>query len=160
MVSTGLVSDCPLQDFVPSSCNPEPTDNDGLWTSWLVAAEAFRYKVTQNESARLNAMAFYEGMKFLVDVTGISGLPARSVMKYNDTGKHDIPLASINITSATEGSGMFPRSIGEEIGSGDLDEESGSTWHPSTSFPDWQWKGDTSSDEVSDVIHLWYYVYV
>lgn len=144
----GLVSDCPLQDFVPLSCNPEPTDNDGLWTSWLVAAEAFRYKVTQNESARLNAMAFYEGMKFLVDVTGISGLPARSVMKYNDTGKHDIPLASINITSATEGSGMFPRSIGEEIGSGDLDEESGSTWHPSTSFPDWQWKGDTSSDEI------------
>ena len=127
----------------------------------MVGAEAFRYIVTQNESARLNAMKLYRGMKFLVDVTGISGLPARSVMKYNDTVKNDIPLTSINITRATEGSGMFSNSIGEEIeGSGDLDEESGSTWHPSTSFPDWQWKGDTSSDEVSDVIHLCYYVYI
>ena len=92
-------------------------------------------------------------MKFLVDVTGISGLPARSVMKYNGTVEDDISLASINITNATEGSGMFPSNIEEEIkGSGDVDEESDSTWHPSTSFPDWQWKGDTSSDEVSDVI--------
>lgn len=86
----GLTADCPLNNYTIATCNPIPTDNDGLWTSWSVAAEAFRYQATGSEEARNNAWSLYKGMKFLIEVTGISGLPARSVIRDtgNDTGYH------------------------------------------------------------------------
>lgn len=80
---TGLVADCPLANFTPSTCEPYSTDNDGLWTSWVIAAEAFRYQVTKDMKAWHNAWSLYEGLKFLVEVTGVNGLPARSVVRGN-----------------------------------------------------------------------------
>lgn len=67
---TGLVSDCPLTDYVPDTCAPYTTDNDGLWTSWLVASEAFRYQVTRDPAARANSWDLFQGMQFLVNVRG------------------------------------------------------------------------------------------
>ena len=37
----------------------------------LVAAEAFRYKVTNNATAKYNAWNLFKGMQFLVDVSGV-----------------------------------------------------------------------------------------
>ena len=64
----GLVSDCPLVEYIPETCAPYTTDNDGLWTSWLVAAEAFRYQVTRDPAAQITASALFQGMQFLVNV--------------------------------------------------------------------------------------------
>ena len=67
----GLVADCPLTNFTPSSCTPGPTDNDGLWTSWLVASEAFRYHVTKDPVAKSNAWSLFSGLQFLVNVSDV-----------------------------------------------------------------------------------------
>ena len=59
----GLVGDIYLKE----SGNPaagysqHTNDNDGLWTSLYVAAEAFRYGVTGNPQAKKNARAALEG---------------------------------------------------------------------------------------------------
>lgn len=67
----GLVSDCPLTNHTPSTCVPSISDNDGLWTSWMMAAEAFRYGVTGDQTAKENAWELFSGMKFLVNVSGV-----------------------------------------------------------------------------------------
>ena len=55
-------------------------DNDGLWTSLYVAAEAFRYAVTGDETAKRNARRSLEALMFLERITGIPGFCARSVV--------------------------------------------------------------------------------
>ena len=70
----GLVADCGLTDSLPTSCAPHATDNDGLWTSIALAAEAFRYQVTGEESARDNAWSLFQGMQFLNNVSVESGV--------------------------------------------------------------------------------------
>jgi hypothetical protein len=81
----GLVAGCDLTDYTPTSCSPHTTDNDGLWTSLPLAAEAFRYKVTGDTGARSNAWNLFMGMQFLNNVTGVQGLMARSVVPENVT---------------------------------------------------------------------------
>jgi hypothetical protein len=55
-------------------------DNDGLWTSIYVAAEAFRYGVTGDAAAKRNARKSLEALMFLERVSGISGFAARSIV--------------------------------------------------------------------------------
>ena len=55
-------------------------DNDGLWTSLYVAAEAFRYGVTGEPAAKKNARRSLEALMFLERITGIPGFAARSVI--------------------------------------------------------------------------------
>ena len=55
-------------------------DNDGLWTSIYVAAEAFRYAVTGDPEAKANARRSLEALMFLERVSGISGFAARSII--------------------------------------------------------------------------------
>lgn len=134
------MADCNLSDYIPSSCSPAPTDNDGLWTSWLVASEAFRFQVNKSELARSNAWRFYKAMKFLVDVTGVKGLPARSIQQINRQNENE------------DGSGWEeePTTKDESTSDDVLNITTyGPNWHISTVKPGWIWKGDTSSDEVS-----------
>lgn len=58
----------------------ESNDNDGLWTCLYIAAEAFRFGATGDESARRNAWESLQTMFFLEEVTGIPGFAARSVV--------------------------------------------------------------------------------
>ena len=135
-----------MSEFIPSSCVPGPTDNDGLWTSWLVAAESLRYEVTHSEEARTNAWKFYRGMKFLVDVTGVRGLPARSVVKVNvsneDSDDDDDDGGTSGWREEEEPTVLPSNNNASNI-------SNSSDWH-SSSIPGWIWKGDTSSDEVID----------
>jgi hypothetical protein len=62
-------------------------DNDGLWTSTFLAAESFRFAVTKSDEAKHNAIRTFEAMEWLEEVTGISGLPARSYAKITDKVK-------------------------------------------------------------------------
>jgi hypothetical protein len=54
------------------------SDNDGLWTSLYVAAEAFRYGATGDPEAKRNAWESLQVLMFLEKITGIPGFAARS----------------------------------------------------------------------------------
>lgn len=56
------------------------SDNDGLWTSLYVAAEAFRYGATKDPQAKRNAWQSLQALMFLEKVTGIPGFAARSIL--------------------------------------------------------------------------------
>jgi hypothetical protein len=94
-----------------ASSHQYPSDNDGLWTSIYVAAEAFRYSVTRDPKARDSALKSVEAMLKLADITGRPGLPARS-FRHNSEPRHRDGV-----------------------------------WH-FTPDGEWEWKGDTSSDEI------------
>jgi len=97
------------------------SDNDGLWTSFYVAAESFRYAVTGDAEARQNAKRSVEAMMWLEEVTPISGFPARAIEEAGQGARH------------------------------------GGEWHLSEDGK-WDWKGDTSSDEI-DGHYFAYYIY-
>jgi len=81
-VRWGMTSDSHLR--VPgdlSSNQMVSSDNDGLWTAMYVAAEAFRYKVTGQDSARRFAQEGMQALLRLEEITGIPGFPARSFIK-------------------------------------------------------------------------------
>lgn len=108
----GFVADCDLMRAGdPASYHRVPSDNDGLWTAIYVAAECYRYAVTQSPEALRNARVSLAALMRLESITGITGFPARA---------------------------LIPR--------GDY-RHAGGEWH-ATPEGDWEWKGDTSSDEL------------
>ncbi len=62
-------------------------DNDGLWTSMYVAAEAFRYGTTGDAAAKQNARRSLEALMFLERVSTIPGFVARSDVPIDDDPK-------------------------------------------------------------------------
>lgn len=88
-VREGLIGEINLK--VPGDLSQGYTqhtsDNDGLWTSMYVAAEAFRYGATGDPSAKANARRSLEALMFLHDITGISGFVARSIVPIDDDPK-------------------------------------------------------------------------
>jgi hypothetical protein len=88
------------------------SDNDGLWTAMYLAAECFRYRVTQEPDARKFARQALDALMRLESITGVSGFPARSFIK-----------------------------VGAE------ERPKDGEWHR-TPDGQWEWKGDTSSDEI------------
>jgi len=108
----GYTADCELlRPGDTSSYRPVPSDNDGLWTAIYVAAECFRFAVTQSPEALRNARLSLAALLRLESITGIPGFPARALIHRGDY-------------RAPEGE-----------------------WH-STPDGQWEWKGDTSSDEL------------
>ncbi|MBL8293140.1 MAG: hypothetical protein JNN08_14935 [Bryobacterales bacterium] len=75
----GYIADSALRIPGDVSSNQTHTnDNDGLWTAIYVGAQAFRYAVTKDPDAMARGKRAMEAMLFLEQVTGRSGLPARS----------------------------------------------------------------------------------
>lgn len=66
----------------------EDSDNDGLWTSMYLAAEAFRYNVTKDSEALCNVRESLDAIERLFTINGIPGFPSRSFerrgYKYDD----------------------------------------------------------------------------
>lgn len=84
----GLVAECTLAAFgnvTGDSCSNDYSDNNGLWTSIIVAAEAARYKATGSPDARALAGHYFRGLELLNVVTGIPGLMARSAVPPNES---------------------------------------------------------------------------
>lgn len=54
------------------------SDNDGLWTSLYLAAEAFRYATTGEQVALDHCMESLDAMSRLYDINPVAGFPARS----------------------------------------------------------------------------------
>ncbi len=81
-VLRGFVSESELNNAdEPSAGHFQPSsDNDGLWTSMYVAAEAFRYGATGAEDARANAQQSLNALFELERITGSPGFVARSIV--------------------------------------------------------------------------------
>ncbi|MGE4179968.1 MAG: hypothetical protein AB7J34_09105 [Limisphaerales bacterium] len=97
----------------------EISDNDGGYTGNYLAAQAYRFAVTGEAEARREATNTFHSLRWLERMTGIRGLPARSVWAKGETGHQ-----------AGHGSGGYA-----------------AEWHD-TEDGRFEWKGDTSSDEL------------
>ena len=98
----------------------EAGDNDGGYSGDYLTAQSYRYAVTHDPVARREATNSFHALRFLERMTGISGFPARGIWVKNEKGH-----------KATGGSGGYP-----------------AEWHDSKADPRFEWKGDTSSDEL------------
>jgi hypothetical protein len=97
----------------------EVSDNDGGYTGNYLAAQCYRYAVTQDPAARREATNTFHALRWLEAMTGIPGFPARSVWAKGERGHQ-----------AGHGSGGYA-----------------AEWHD-TADGLFEWKGDTSSDEI------------
>ena len=77
----GLISQIGLDKFgdLTSGYSQSYSDNEGLWTAMFAAGEAFRYATTGSDKAKKNVIKLYEGVELLQNVTGQSGLLAKSL---------------------------------------------------------------------------------
>lgn len=119
----GLTAQCQLPSFGDNSktvCSDN--DNNGLWTSLVVAAGYFKYSITKAPEDLKFASTFFGGMVRLNEVTGIRGLMARSLCAPSEE-----PFVKC-------GTGGKP-----------------GQWRNSTNpnYEGWSWKSDTSSDETT-----------
>jgi len=121
-IRRGYVTDCNLlTPGDPAKSSMGSDDNDGLWTAMYVAAQSFRYAVTQSPDARRQARQSFQAILELEKVTEIPGFIARSRVHKSE----------------------------DEFG-----KERGGEWHR-TSDGQWEWKGDTSSDEMDGHCFAW-----
>ena len=97
----------------------EISDNDGGYSGNYLAAQSYRYAVTKNPVARAEAAKTFQALRWLRRMSGIPGLPARSVWVKGERGHKAMH------------------------GSGEADAE----WHDAV-YSAFEWKGDTSSDEI------------
>jgi hypothetical protein len=139
----GMIEQCRLAtpgDL--STFEPMDTDNDGSFTGYYCAAQAYRYAVTGDPRAKQNAIAAFRAMEFLQTVTGTPGFIARTVVpgdwtELADANREHTPqeLAFMAVRD--------PRHKYVE-----------QRWRESADGK-WLWKGDTSSDEISGHYFVW-----
>jgi len=122
------------------SYTPHVDDNDGLYTAQYGAAMALRYAATGDERAAELARRSFKSLKWLVDITGNPGFPARVIVPsdwpenldeeyghaYNERKKARDPQWKL----------IYPRYVPTDDGK-------------------WLWKCDTSSDELGG--HFFFY---
>jgi hypothetical protein len=96
-----------------SSAEMIDTDNDGSWSAYYMASQAFRYAATGDPQAHANAWETFEALERLESINGLKGFPSRTIerkgFKFSDPDR----------------------------------------WHAAPDA-DWEWKGTTSSDEITD----------
>ncbi len=54
------------------------TDNDGTWSNYYLASQAFRFGATGVEEARHNAWETFEALERLESINGLDGFPSRT----------------------------------------------------------------------------------
>lgn len=54
------------------------TDNDGLWSSFYLGSQAFRYAVTKNAMAKRYAWEAFEAFERIISINPLKGFPART----------------------------------------------------------------------------------
>jgi hypothetical protein len=88
-VRHGLVASSRLRVPGDLSTNvKQDSDNDGLWTAIYLGAEAYRYAVTRDPAARLQAQRSVRVLMRLEEITGIPGFPARSFVSIQEPQPH------------------------------------------------------------------------
>jgi hypothetical protein len=128
-----------------TSIQPDDDDNDGEFTSNYLAMESFRYATTKNPEAKERAKKAFDFLHFLREVTDGDGFFARTIVPVSWDQMHDM-----NRT-------YNERELAEAIIEDPRQKPVEKRWHVSKDGK-WEWKGDTSSDEISG--HLFgYYCY-
>jgi len=133
----GLVEKCLLK--TPGDVgnwSPRDDDNDGQYTGMYLAMESFRYAVTKDPQARVNAKRAFHALRFLQKVTETPGFFARTVIPASWHSMAD-PNETISDRAWAVRQAQDPRAKRVE-----------NHWRPSQDGK-WLWKGDTSSDEVT-----------
>jgi hypothetical protein len=86
----GMVAECILDDAEnPTSHRFDDNDNDGLWTSYHVAAMALCYGATKDEAAKQSARESMHALYMLQNASGTPGLVARSVVPIDQRPNKD-----------------------------------------------------------------------
>lgn len=101
--------------------------SDNLWTSMYLASQLYRYKVTGEEEAKLNAYEAYEAMERLHTITGIDGLFARSY-------ERDYKVSNTKKPGWQE----------HELKTG----SPATMWLRGVDHPNWTWRSTVSSDQT------------
>jgi len=125
---------------------PRDDDNDGQYTGMYLGMESYRYAVTKDPQARENARKAFRGLKFLQEVTGTSGLFARTVVP-SDWKRVSDPNEEFTPETLTDRLVENPRNKAVER-----------RWRLSADGK-WLWKGDTSSDEMAGHIFGYFSYY-
>lgn len=126
----GLVADCALDDArQPKNHSISDNDNDGLWTAYHVAAMSLCYGATKDPEAKASARQSMHALYLLQNVSGITGLVARSVVPVEIGKTKDTRI-------------------------GHLREKQ---WRPAPDGI-YYWKSDTSNDEI-DGHYMAFYAY-
>jgi Two component regulator propeller len=122
---------------------PLDNDNDGQYTSMYLAMESYRYAVTNDPDAKINAKKAFNALQFLQSVTETKGFVARTVIPSNWKR-----MANPNKTfSKREWADLIfrePRMTPVE-----------DMWRISSDGK-WLWKRGTSSDEITG--HMYGYL--
>lgn len=75
----GLIGEVRLQEPGDiQSMELVDTDNDGLWTSFYLGSEVFRYAATKDPEAKQNAMESFEAFERLLSLNPLDGFPSRT----------------------------------------------------------------------------------
>ncbi len=109
------------------------TDNDGLYTATYGASQTFRYAATRESVAKERAKRCFRALKSLVDITPMSGFPARSILPVD--GRED-PNIRFDVEYNRRHKERDP-----------YWKEILPRWPKSADGKYW-WKCDTSSDEI------------
>jgi hypothetical protein len=62
----------------PASAEMIDTDNDGSWSNYYMASQAFRFGATGEEEARRNAWETFEALERLEEINPLEGFPSRT----------------------------------------------------------------------------------
>jgi len=100
------------------------SDNDVGWACHYLDALCFKYAVTKDPKVRAEAVHVFKSIKWSEEITPIDGFPARAIYAVGE-----------DAIKATTGSAGLP-----------------AEWNP-TADGKWEWKGDTSSDEVDSHVY-------
>jgi len=81
-----------------SSAEMIDTDNDGSWSAYYMASQAFRYAATGDPQAHANAWETFEALERLESINGLTGFPSRTIerkgFKFSDPDRwHPAPDA-------------------------------------------------------------------
>ena len=61
-----------------ASAEMKDTDNDGLWSSFYLGSQAFRYAVTKEKNAKRYAWESFEAFERLLSINPLKGFPSRT----------------------------------------------------------------------------------
>ncbi len=74
-----------------TTSRPAPSDNDGLWTALYLAAQSYRFAVTEEPEARQFADQAFDALAWLEAVTTVDGFPTKAVVSRDeDTGSDPV----------------------------------------------------------------------
>ncbi|HOJ33406.1 MAG TPA: two-component regulator propeller domain-containing protein [Candidatus Hydrogenedentes bacterium] len=117
-----------------------PTDNDGLYTAMYGASQAFRYAATKDPVAKERAKRCFQAVKWLVDITGIPGFPARAILPVKGNQDPNIGFGEKENLAMQKTDPLWKNIVPR--------------WPKSADGKYW-WKCDTSSDEMCG--HYFFY---